>query len=309
VTREPRTAGVPANVLGAAFVLIWCTGYPAVRIALAHSAPFTLLTLRFGCAALVFAALALGSRAPWPRGRVALHSAVVGALSLALQFGCAYFAAARGVSVGLIALVIGTMPIVTALMNLAAGEAIRALQWLGFACGFAGVALAVGEGIRLDSSAGLAAYAAVFLSLLAVSAGTLYQKRLGSSVDVRSGLTVQHLAATLLLLPLALGEGLRFDASAGALGTLAWLVGVNSVGGFALFFVLLRRGALHQVAALFFLMPPVTALMDYLVLGDPLSLYQAGGIVLAALGVYLATRPALSGPPAVAPRSCPGRGG
>ena len=106
---------VPAGALGAAFVLLWSTGYPAARIALDHAAPFAVLVVRFGCAALIYAALAHWGGALWPRGRAALHSAVAGTLQLAAQFGCLYFAAARGVNVGLIALVIGTMPIVTAL--------------------------------------------------------------------------------------------------------------------------------------------------------------------------------------------------
>ena len=144
-------------------------------------------------------------------------------------------------------------------------------------------------------------------ALLGICAGTVYQKRVGSQVDLRSGLSLQHAVATVLLLPLAVHEGLRCDASATLLSTLAWLVVVNSLGGFALFYLLLRRGAVNQVAALFFLMPPVTALMDYVVLDDRLTALKVAGIALAALGVYLATRAApaqtLSVPSAAAPRS------
>jgi drug/metabolite transporter (DMT)-like permease len=283
---------LPAGVLGVAFVLLWSTGYPAARIALDHAAPFTVLVLRFGCAALIYAALAGWSGASWPRGRAALHSAVVGMLQLALQFGCLYFAAARGVNVGLIALIIGTMPIVTALAGLALGDAVRPLQWLGLACGFLGVALAVGEGIGPGHGGGAGAYLAVVGGLLALSAGTLYQKRFGSDVDLRSGLAVQNSVGTLLLLPFAFHEGWRVDASPELLGSLAWMVAINSLVAFALLFVLLRRGAVSRVTTLFFLMPPVTALIDYLVLGDPLSVLKVAGIAVAALGVYLATRAA-----------------
>ena len=186
------------------------------------------------------------------------------------------------------------------------GEPVRRLRkWLGFACGFSGVALAVSAGIRLDSSAGWAAYVAVFVSLIGISAGTLYQKRFASSVDLRSGLALQHAVGAALLLPFALREGLHTDGSSALLLSLGWLIGVNAVGGFALFFLLLKRGAVNQVAALFFLIPPVTALLDYLVLAEPLTPLQVSGIVLAALGVYLATRPPLSAPPAAAPRSYP----
>jgi drug/metabolite transporter (DMT)-like permease len=290
---------LPAGVLGAAFVLLWSTGYPAARIALDHAAPFPLLVTRFGCAGLIYAALALLSGATWPRGRAAVHSAVVGLLQLALQFGALYLAAARGVNVGLIALVIGTMPIVTALLGLASGEAVRPLQWLGFAFGFAGVALAVGEGIGPGSDAGILASAAVLVGLLAVSIGTRYQKRFGSEVDLRTGLALQHLVAALTLLPFAFYEGWEFDASPALFGSLGWMIAVNSLSAFALFFVLLRRGAVNEVTTLFFLMPPVTALLDYVALGDPLSVLKVSGIAVAAFGVYLATRPARAPAPPV----------
>ena len=283
---------VPPGLLGVAFVLLWSSGYPAARIALDHSGPFTLLMLRFGGAGLVFAALAGVSGVTWPRGRAALHSALVGTLQLGLQFGALYWAAAQGVNIGLIALVIGTMPIVTALLGRALfREVVRPLQWIGFALGFAGVALAVGESVTPGRGAPPVAYLAVLAGLLAISVGTLYQKRHASNVDPRSGLALQHLAATLLLLPFAVHEGFRADTSAAFFASLGWVIGVNSLTTFALLFVLLRRGVVSQVATLFFLMPPVTAVIDYLVLGDALTAYKVAGLALAALGVYLATRP------------------
>lgn len=285
--RLPATAA-----LGAAFVLLWSSGYPAAKVALAHGAPFTLLSVRFLAAGLLCAAIAGASGAAWPRGRAAWHSAVVGALTLALQFGPLYAAVAQGVNVGVVALIIGTMPIITALMGLSFGETVRPLQWLGFGIGFAGVALAVGEGIGGGHGAPLSAYLAVLLGLLGVSVGTVYQKRLGLTVDVRSGLAIQNLTAAVLLLPVAAYEGLRLDGSAALAASLGWLIVVNSLGGFALFFMLLKRGAVSQVASLFFLMPPVTAVLDYLVLGDALTVQKVAGVLVAALGVYLATRPA-----------------
>jgi drug/metabolite transporter (DMT)-like permease len=207
------------------------------------------------------------------------------------------------------------MPIVTALLGLFLGEAVQPLQCLGFAFGFAGVALAVGEGIGATQGAGPGAFVAVLCGLLAISVGTVYQKRFASDVDMRSGLALQHLVAAALLLPFATYEGFRFDRSEASIASLGWVIGINSMAAFGLFFVLLRRGAVNQVAALFFLMPPVTALIDYVVLGDKLTLLKVAGIAAAALGVYLATRsrasavphsdPSVSVPRPVAHRSCP----
>lgn len=299
VERESR-ARVPAGLLGVAFVLLWSSGYPAARIALDHSGPFTLLMLRFGGAGLIFTAIAALSRVSWPRGRAALHSALVGSLQLGVQFGALYWAASRGVNIALIALVIGTMPIVTALIGRALfGEVVRPVQWVGFAFGFAGVALAVGQSVTPGRGAGPGAYLAVLAGLLALSVGTLYQKRHASNVDPRSGLALQHLAATALVLPFATHEGFRADASTPFFTSLGWVIGINSVSTFALLFVLLRRGVVNQVATLFFLMPPVTAVIDYLVLGDALTAFKVAGLALAALGVYLATnqRPESTAPP------------
>src|ERR1700751_3948180 len=159
-------APMSAGLLGAAFVVLWSTGYPAARIGLDHSGPFTLLVLRFGGAGLIFATIAGISRVAWPRGRAALHSALVGSLQLGLQFGALYWAASQGVNIGLIALVIGTMPIVTALLGRALfRESVRPLQWIGFALGFAGVARAVGESVTLGRGAGPGAYLAVLAGL------------------------------------------------------------------------------------------------------------------------------------------------
>jgi len=85
-------------------------------------------------------------------------------------------------------------------------------------------------------------------------------------------------------------EGFRVDTSAAFFASLGWVIGVNSLTAFGLLFVLLRRGVVNEVAALFFLMPPVAAVLDYLVLGDALTVYAVAGLALAALGVYLATR-------------------
>ena len=314
---------LPPGALGMVFVLLWCTGYPAAKVALSHGAPFTILTLRFASAAFIWTLLALHARA-WPRGRAAWHSAVVGALSLALQFSGIYLSLTLGVNIGIAALVLGTMPIVTALMGLGLGERVRALQWLGFALGFAGVALAVGESVGAGGhGAGPGAYLVLLLGLLGVSAGTLYQKRHASQLDLRGGLAIQHLTAAALLAPFALGEGLRFDATAPVLASLGWMITVNSLLAFALFFALLRRGAVHRVTTLFFLMPPVAALMDYLVLGDGLSVQQLAGLAVAAAGVYLVTHVApraaaapaaptgapFSARPAAVPQSCRAPGG
>jgi len=135
----------------------------------------------------------------------------------------------------------------------------------------------------------------LLLGLVGITAGTLYQKRHAAHLDMRLALAVQNAAATLVLLPFALGEGLHLDGTRDFFLPLGWLVLVNSIGGFALLFLLIRRGAATQVAALFFLMPPVTAVFGHFTLGEHLTWLKGAGFACAAFGVWLATRPQAGG--------------
>jgi drug/metabolite transporter (DMT)-like permease len=93
------------------------------------------------------------------------------------------------------------------------------------------------------------------------------------------------------MLPLAfLVEHFRTDWSATYVGAMSWITLANAVGGFALLFALIRRGAATEVAALFYLMPPTTAVMGYLVLGERLAPAMLPGFALVAFGVWLGTR-------------------
>lgn len=276
-------------LLGVAFVVLWSTGYIAAKVGLAHAGPFTLLLVRFVGAALAFTALAVVARVAVPGWRVLVHSAVVGVLSLAVQFAAMYLGISWGAEVGVGALMTGAMPLVTAALAPWFGERVAPSQWLGLAIGLAGVVLVLADRLHVGG-APVAAYLLLGISLLGVSLGTLYQKRHASALDARVGLAVQHVVAAIALLPLALHEGLRFDGSAALLASAGWLVVVNSAGGFGLLFLLLRRGAANRVAQLFFLIPPVTVLMSWLTLGEQFTWLKAIGFAVAAAGVWLGTR-------------------
>jgi len=285
---RPQAHPAPA-LAGGAFVVLWSTGYIAGQIALGHAGAFTLLVARFAGATLAFALLAAAARCAWPGWRALLPSGLVGVLSLAVQFGGVYLGVQWGAEVGVAALVIGAMPLVTAALAPWFGEQVTRRQWLGLAIGLAGVLLVLADRLHFGG-APAGAYLLLILGLAGISVGTLYQKRSGSAVDARLGLAVQHAVATVALLPLAAHEGWRFDGSAAAFAGVAWLVVVNSVGGFGLLFALLRRGAANAVAQLFFLIPPVTAIVGYVALGERFTGLKLLGFVVAAAGVYLGTR-------------------
>lgn len=271
------------------FILLWSSGYVAGRLALPHTGPLTLLTLRFGLAALVLLLLAGLSRAPWPRGAMAWgHLAVAGLLLQVLHFAGIYYGLRLGLSAGVAGLLIGLMPLATALgAHLWLAEQLTRRQALGLAGGLFGVALVV-AGQPMDAAGGWAAHAAALLGLFGLVLGTLYQKRYCSGMDLRSGAGVQMLVSTLAVAAWAWpAEHFALRWSGELLGAALWLSLVNSIGAFSLMFLMMRQGQAAQVARLFFLIPGVSALLGFAVLGERLGLLALGGFALSAGAVLL----------------------
>src|SRR5262249_10864961 len=144
----------------------------------------------------------------------------------------------------------------------------------------------------------LAALGAVALPMLAnagatvsVTLGTFYQKRFVPATDLRTGTCLQYVGALAVVLPLALAtQTLRFDPTVTLLASLAWWALVMSIAAIALLLMMIRHGELSRVAALIYLVPPLTVIEAYILFGESLDLIQIAGLVVTVAGVWLATR-------------------
>jgi drug/metabolite transporter (DMT)-like permease len=288
----PLALGAAGFALPLLFIAMWSSGYVVGKLAVPYAAPFTLLTLRFGVGALLLLLIALATRAPWPRDWRALgHLVVVGLLIQALQFSGLYTSLKLGVSAGESALIVGTMPIFTALgAALMLGERTGTRQWIGMAGGVLGVLLVVWHKLGAGSG-GIGAYLAAVIALAGITLGTLYQKKYCVGMDLRTGGFVQLFVATLVALPLSLGlEGFDVRWTPTMVFASGWLSVVNSIGATSLLFILMRKGKASQVASLFYLIPGVTALMAYAVLGETLNALTLAGFVATGAAVWFCTR-------------------
>lgn len=285
---ERLLSAAAASSLPLLFILLWSSGYVAGKLALPHTGPLTLLTLRFGLAAVVLLAVAAATGAPWPhRARAWGHLAVVGLLMQVLHFSCIYFALQWGLSAGVAGLLIGLMPLATALgAHLWLAERIGRNQMLGLVGGVAGVGLVIAD---KPLGGALAAYAAAGLGLLGLVAGTLYQKRFCAHMDLRSGAGIQMAVSALAVAAVAWPtEHFAIDWRFELVGAWLWLGLVNSIGAFSLMFIMIRRGQAGRVARLFFLIPGVSALMGFVLLGERMDAIAMAGFGLSALAVCFA---------------------
>src|SRR5579872_788097 len=276
----------------ALFVALWSTGFIGAKLGLPHAGPATFLSLRFLVVMIGMGVMSLVLRARWPgRWREAGHIAVVGFLLQCLYLGGVFIGISKGVSAGLSALIVALQPVLTAMLaRRALGERVTSVQWLGFGLGFIGVVLVAASKLSLDPRQ-LTGLAFTVAALLGITAGTLYQKRFCAGMDLCSGTVIQNAAAFLPLSIVAfLFEPLTIDWAPAFIFALAWLCLVLSVGATMMLLWLLRRGAATRVASLFYLVPPVTALIAYAMFGETLSSSALLGTAIAVLGVALVVR-------------------
>ncbi len=273
------------------FVVLWSTGFIIAKLALPYSPPLTFLLLRFALVLALLLPLAIAFHAPWPRDRKQIgHLAITGILLHGGYLAGVFCAISHGMSAGLTALIVGTQPILTGLAGRLIGERVSAQQWLGLLLGFAGVALVLAN---RTSTAGVDALtlSLAVVGLLSITAGTLYQKRYGGSMDLRTGSVVQFTAAGLALLPFALlSETFSVQWTGELVFALAWSVIVMSLGAISLLYLLIRRGAATNVSSLFYLVPPTTAIMAYFIFGESLALLALVGLLMTVGGVAMVVR-------------------
>jgi drug/metabolite transporter (DMT)-like permease len=270
------------------FVLIWSTGFIVARYGMPLAPPMTFLALRFAFSILCFLPWIMLAGVSWPVGRVQwLHLSVTGVLMHGGYLGGVWAAVKAGMGAGLIALIVGLQPVLTAFWHSVSGGRISLRQWAGLLLGFAGLVLVVSRKFGAGSEADAFNTALAIFALLSITAGTLYQKRFVTRCDVRSANTVQLLAALAVTLPIALLEPESVRWNGQFVGALAWSVLVLTLGGSSLLYLLIQRGAATVVSSLLYLVPPTTALMAWLLFSEPVTAVTLAGTALTAVGVSL----------------------
>ncbi|WP_261508442.1 DMT family transporter [Burkholderia multivorans] len=276
----------------ALFLLLWSSGFVFLKLGLRDADPLTFLALRYACVVALLAGPFLWLRPALPRTRRAwLNLIVVGLLLQAGYFSFTYLSLKLGMSAGAVALVTSQQPILVGLLAPAlAGERVGALRWAGLALGAAGAVLViVARGAVAIASPWALAFA--LLALACITGGTLWEKRFGSDVHPVSANLVQYAVGLAVSAPLAFAlEPMHVHWSAGLAGSLAYLVICNSLIAISLLLAMVRHGEASRVSALFFLIPPATALIALAVLGETIGALAWPGMALAAAGLYLVMR-------------------
>jgi drug/metabolite transporter (DMT)-like permease len=271
------------------FVTAWGSGFIASKIGLQYAAPFTFLSLRFAFAIVCMVPIVLVMRPRWPATRAELAHVVIAGLVLhAVHLGGSHYAQFLGVSAGITAVLLTVQPLLTALIaSRWLGERLTRRQWLGIAIGFAGVVLVVWHKIDIREMT-VGSLCAVVVALLAVTAGTLYQRVFCPQVDLRSSALVQFVASGAVLAPLAwFVEGFRVAWEWPLLGAVLYLVIGSSILAFSALHILMRHGEATRVTSLMYLTPVFAVMLEFALFKVVPTMVSVLGIAITCAGVAL----------------------
>jgi drug/metabolite transporter (DMT)-like permease len=290
------------RAMPAVFVLIWSTGFIVAKFGLPYAPPLTFLVIRYVLSIACFLVWIALARAAWPRGgRQWAHLGVTGILMHAGYLGGVWVAVKNGMGSGLVALIAGLQPVLTALWVSAVNSSLHSKdaqsrvttrQWLGLLLGLGGLLLVVARKFGTGSEVTALTLGCSVFALFSITAGTLYQKRFVRPADVRTANAIQLFAAFVVTLPLIFLEHESIIWNGNFLGAMAWSVLGLTLGGSSLLYLLIQRGAATAVTSLLYLVPPTTALMAWALFGESITLVTVAGTALTALGVSLVVRPA-----------------
>jgi len=290
---EKFSSGFMVSAMPIVFVFLWSTGFIGAKLGLPYIEPMTFLALRFVICSLLFLPVILVTKTHWPtRWQDGVHIGIAGLLMHGGYLGFVFWAISLGVPAGTSALIAGIQPlIVAALAGLLLKETIKFRQWLGLLAGLGGVFLVVADKLTLGEGSVFGIFLS-FLALFSIAFGTLYQKKYCSGMSLKSGNFIQFLVAAVYFTVLAfIMEDRTVIWSGELIFALGWLVFVLSLGAITLLYLLLRKGAAATVSSLFFLVPPCTAVVAYLLFDEKLGGYSLIGMAVAILGVALVNFP------------------
>lgn len=277
------------------FVLLWNSGFIGAEYSLPYTGPFSLIFWRYLAVFILLGLYLLArNRLRWVDTKTAAVNMLIGLLSHGVWLTCVLFALDNKVPAGIVALIVALQPLTTgALSGYVTNEKTNSRQWIGLIIGFIGVVITVA--FRLDSkeSGSVFGYLIPLVSVAAITIATLIQRRIEiqeKSVKLPMDLTLFYQSLGTLIaiaFPALLVENLATEWKPTFIYTLLWLIVAVSIGAYFLMWRLIEYLETTKVASLFYLGPPVTMLMGWMVFGDTVIMTDIIGMTVVLFGIIL----------------------
>ena len=273
------------------FIIFWSSAFVSGQFIVQSASPFAALTFRFLIVAFCFLIFSIFFKEKiFVNIKLITQASITGILFHGFYLGGVFFSYSIGLSATLSALIVGLQPILT---NILSGpilkERVTFTQWLGIFLGFIGTVLVIGY--EIGKTIPLLGVISSIIALLGATVATIWQKKFTSDITLSVNNFYQALAASFFLITVSVifeNPFINFDTR--FILSMGWQIIMVSFGAYAILMYLIKKGTASKTSNLFFLVPPVTAVMAWATLGEQLLIIDIIGLLICAFGVYIATR-------------------
>lgn len=263
------------------FVLLWGSAAIFTRWGLDNASPIALLILRFATALFVLLLIAIFRKRLLPKHGTRKQVLLTGLLIIAGYSICYFKAMAHGVTPGLMATIMGIQPILTLCLL---EKNLQKERLLGLLIALAGLILLVWKSLTMSFIAPIGIFFAL-AALICITFGAIMQKNIQQApTDV---LPLQYIVSLLVCLFIVPFEHFEITWNSQLIISVLFLGILISVVAQLLLYRLLNQGNLVNVTSLFYLVPVVTALLDFLILKNKLPLAGLIGMIAILIGLTL----------------------
>ncbi|MCG6039386.1 DMT family transporter [Acinetobacter baumannii] len=263
------------------FVLLWGSAAIFTRWGLDNASPIALLILRFSTALIALSLLAIFRKRLLPKHGTRKQVLLTGLLMIAGYSICYFKAMAHGVTPGLMATIMGIQPILTLCLL---EKSLQKERLFGLLIALAGLILLVWKSLTMSFIAPIGIFFAL-AALICITFGAIMQKNIQQApTDV---LPLQYVVSLVVCLLIAPFEHFEITWNSQLIISVLFLGILISVVAQLLLYRLLSQGNIVNVTSLFYLVPIVTALLDFLILKNTLPLAGLIGMIAILLGLLL----------------------
>ena len=279
------------NFFPLVFVILWSSAFITSKIIVEDASPFIALSFRFIIVAFIFFVFfILFSERKFFSFKSVLEALVSGILFHGFYLGGVFYALSKGASASIIALIVSLQPIMTAVLaQKILKEFLSKIQWFGILIGFLGAGIVIVSDLNDDLT--ILALCSGLVGLISSSIGIIWQKRIVNDLSLSANNFLQALGASLFHLLLAICfENYFINFTSSFLIAMTWQVLVISLGAFLILMWMLKYNDAGKTSTLFFLIPPVSAIMAYLILQENFTHLDIFGLFLSSIGVFIVTK-------------------
>jgi len=269
------------------FLLMWSSGAVMVKVGLLYSSVWSFLTIRalisLCCIALIYIVMRKIYQVPLKKLTIKdkKNILIVGLLLQVLYLSFYFLSIGSGISPGLVTLILGLQPLLTPIL---CKQKINNSKLALLIVGFIGLNIAI-LGTKDVNTLAISGILFAGLALFSITLGTIRQGHI--KINLVQAMLYQNILSTTTFVIISFFVGWQVTWTTEFIFSALWMSVVVSVGALLLLMFMIKRDSSDRVSVLFYVIPMLTYVFDYLLFDQKLTLITFFGMTLVTVSVVL----------------------